>query len=233
MALKCMIVDDEEMSRLVVRQFIAKTPYLELSHEMTNGHEALHLLTQNENPDVDIIFLDVQMPGMSGIELMEKLMGVYSIIFTTSEEKYAAKAFEGKAVDFLVKPFEYDRFIQATEKARDVVEKQKLAAESYKQFFVKVESRFLRLNLKDIRYIEALADYIILVTTKDKLVVHHTMKGMESKLPGSSFCRVHRSYIINLNHVDYIEDMVVVIGEKGIPVGASYKDKLMSKLNFL
>jgi DNA-binding LytR/AlgR family response regulator len=233
MVLKCMIVDDEELSRLVVKQFISKTSFLEVTHELSSGVDALKMLTSNENPDVDIIFLDVQMPGMSGIELMESLKGAYHIIFITSEERYAVKAFEGEAIDFLVKPIEYERFLKAAERAREEIERRKLLAENNKEFYIKADSRLVRLSLNEIKYIEALADYIMIVTTKDKLIVHHTMKGIESKLPGSIFSRVHRSYIINYNHIDYIEDLQIVIGDKGIPVGASFKDKLFSKLNFL
>lgn len=228
-----MIVDDEELSRRVVKQFINKTSFLEVTHEMSSGVDALKLLTSNDNPDVDIIFLDVQMPGMSGIELMESLNGAYHIIFITSEEKYAVKAFEGEAVDFLVKPIEYERFQKAAERAREEIENKKLLAESHKEFYIKADSRMIRLHLDDVKYIEALADYIMIVTTKDKLIVHHTMKGIESKFPRSIFSRVHRSYIINHNHIDYIEDLQIVIGDKAIPVGASFKDKLFSKLNFL
>lgn len=233
MGLKCMVVDDEEMSRSVVKKFIAKTPTLELTQELSSGVEAYTQLTQNDNPDVDIIFLDVQMPGMSGMELMEKLEGVYHIIFTTSEEKYAAKAFEGSAVDFLVKPFDYERFIRAIEKAKEAVERQRMKAESFKDFFVKSGSKFLKINIDEIKYIEALADYILIFTKAEKHIVHHTLKGIEAKLPQSHFTRVHRSYIINNQSIDSIEDMHVFIGEKGIPVGGSFRDRLYSKLNFL
>jgi DNA-binding LytR/AlgR family response regulator len=226
-------VDDEEMSRLVVKNFVDKTDYLKLSHEVSNGEEAFNLLTKHENPDVDIIFLDIQMPGMSGIELMKKLGGAYQIIFITSEVKYAVEAFEGSVTDFLVKPFEYDRFLQATEKAKINIEKQRILAESFNEIFVKSDSRLVCLQMNDILFVEALADYIIFNTGHEKFIVHHTMKGIERKLPGSVFTRIHRSFIVNIQKINYIEDMHVHIGPKPIPIGASFKDRLFNKLNLL
>lgn len=233
MSLKCIIVDDEEMSRMVVQNFVEKTDYLTLSHTVSNGEEAFKLLTKHENPDVDIIFLDIQMPGMSGIDLMKKLGGAYQIIFTTSEEKYAVEAFEGSVTDFLVKPLAYDRFLQATDKAKINIEKQRLLAESFKEIFVKSDSRLVCLALDEILFVEALADYIIFNTLQGKFIVHHTMKGIERKLPGSLFSRIHRSFIVNTRKIEYIEDMHAHIGPKPIPVGASYKERLFNKLNLL
>lgn len=233
MSLKCIIVDDEEMSRMVVQNFVEKTDYLNLSHVVSNGEEAFNLLTKHENPDVDIIFLDIQMPGMSGIDLMKKLGGAYQIIFITSEEKYAVEAFAGSVTDFLVKPLEYDRFLQATEKAKINIEKQRLIAESYNDIYVKSDSRLVCLQLDEILYVEALADYIIFNTDKDKFIVHHTMKGIERKLPGSMFTRIHRSFIVNTRKINFIEDMHVHMGTKPIPIGASFKERLFNKLNLL
>ncbi|MEM8893425.1 MAG: LytTR family DNA-binding domain-containing protein [Bacteroidota bacterium] len=233
MNLKCIIVDDEEMSQKVVEQFVKKTEYLEVSHVLSNGEEAFKVLTKHENPDVDIIFLDIQMPGMSGIELMKKLGGAYQIIFTTSEEKYAVEAFTGSVTDFLVKPLAYDRFLQATDKAKANIEKQRLLAESFKEIFVKSDSRLVCLPLHEIMFVEALADYIIFNTDQGKFIVHHTMKGIERKLPGSLFSRVHRSFIVNTRRIEFIEDMHAHIGAKPIPIGASFKDRLFNKLNLL
>lgn len=233
MPYKCIVVDDEEMSRMVVKNFVEKTENLELSHILENGEEAYDLLTAQENPDVDIIYLDIQMPGMSGIDLMNKLEDVYQIIITTSEEKYALQAFEGSVTDFLVKPFQYERFLKATHKAVENIEKQRTLAESHADIYVKSDSRMIRLPFEDIVSVEALSDYIIFNTAKGKFIVHHTMKGIESKLPESIFSRVHRSHIVNLRKIDFMEDMQIFINNKAIPVGASFKDRLYSKLNFL
>lgn len=233
MNLKCIIVDDEEMSRMVVQNFVEKTDYLTLAHVVSNGEEAFSLLTKHENPDVDIIFLDIQMPGMSGLDLMKKLGGAYQIIFITSEEKYAVEAFAGSVTDFLVKPLEYDRFLQATDKAKINIEKQRIIAESYSDIYVKSDSRLVCLQLDEILFVEALADYIIFNTADGKFIVHHTMKGIEQKLPGSIFTRIHRSFIVNTRKIDHIEDMHVHIGPKPIPIGASFKERLFTRLNLL
>lgn len=231
--LKCMIVDDESMSRTLVKKFIEKTDFLELSYEFDNGVEAASILMKKDNPDVDIVFLDIEMPEMSGMELLESVGEAYQIIMITAREEYAVKAIESRVTDYLMKPFEYSRFLKAVGTAKDNIEKSKAEAESYKDIYVKSDARLVRLKLRNIFFIEALADYVIFNTEKGKYIVHHTMKGIEKKLPESMFTRIHRSYIVNINHIHMIEDMSVVINEKHMPIGASYKDKLFVKLNML
>ena len=231
--IRCMIVDDESMSRKLVSKYIDKTDFLDLSYEMDNGVEAANILMKKDNPDVDIVFLDIEMPEMTGIELIESVGNAYQIIVITSREEYAVKAFEKSVTDYLVKPFEYGRFLKAVSKAKENIEAIKLAAENFKDIYVKSDSRLVRIQLAQIYFIEALADYVIFNTEKGKFIVHHTMKGIEKKLPESMFTRIHRSYIVNLAQVDLIEDMSVVINKKHMPIGASYKERLFERLNLL
>lgn len=234
MALNCMVVDDDEMSRLVIKKFIDKTDFLTLTHDLDNTKEASDILLGESANDVDVVFLDIEMPEMTGLELVDKLQNAYNIILVTSKKDYAIEAFEGAVADFLVKPVEDERFLKAVNKVKDSLEKEKLLAEQEDHIYVKSDGKLFRLNYEDILFVEALADYVIFnVTTGKKRIVHHTMKGIEKKLPESMFSRVHRSYIINRNKIERIEDLQVVIGEKAFAIGASYKEALMAKFNLL
>jgi DNA-binding LytR/AlgR family response regulator len=230
MLLNCMVVDDEPMSRNVVKLFIEKTDYLKLSHECTNAIDAANILRIE---DVDIIFLDVEMPEMSGLELVKTLNNSFEVILITSAVDYAVEAFENSITDYIVKPIEYGRFIKAVNKARNNIQAFRKKQEHHKDIFVKSDSRFVKIKLADILYIEALADYVIIKTEESKFIVHSTMKGIEKRLPVSFFARVHRSYIVNVEKIDLLEDISIVIKDKAIPIGASYKEDFMKRLNFL
>ena len=232
MEIKCMVVDDDPIARKLVRHFVEKTDFLTLNYELSNPVEAMNILVK-EDADVDLIFLDIQMPEMTGIELMESLDKSYQIIFITSEEQYAARAYENSVVDYLVKPFEYPRFLKAASKGKENLEALLRFVEKQTHVFVKCDGRLVRVELSDLLYVEALADYVIFNTKKGKYIVHYTMKGIEKRLPSTSFARVHRSYIVNMNNIKHLEEMNITIEEKSIPMGASYKDKFMRKLNLL
>ncbi|MEO9873055.1 LytR/AlgR family response regulator transcription factor [Ekhidna sp.] len=234
MALNCMVVDDDKMSRLVIKKFIDKTDSLVLTHDLDNTQEAHDILLGESANDVDIVFLDIEMPGMSGLELVKELQHAYNVILVTSKKEYAIEAFEDSVADYLVKPVEYERFMKAVNKVKEALEKEKLIAEQEDHIYVKSDGRLFRLSYNNILFVEALADYVIFNTSSGKKhIVHHTMKGIEKRLPESIYSRVHRSYIINRNKIDKIEDLQVHIGEKTFSIGASYKESLMEKFNLL
>lgn len=228
--LNCLVVDDDPIFRQYISKQIQETPGLKLVTESESAVNAIDLL---EEHDVDIIFLDVQMPEMTGIELVQRLNNGYEVILVTSNDTYAVDAFDNKVTDYLVKPFEYGRFSQSIEKARKNIEAFRKKKELLEHIFVKSDGKVVHLRLQDILFIEALADYVVINTEAKKYIVHHTMKGVEKKLPTTRFCRVHRSFIVNLERIDFIEDLSVHINVKSIPIGASYKEKLFSNLNFL
>ncbi len=230
MMLNCIVVDDDEMSRKVVVHFIEKAKFLQLSKEFDNAIDAAQYLDEEH---VDLVFLDVQMPKMSGMEFIQALEKDVEIILITSERKYAVEAFEKKVTDYLVKPINYLRFIQASEKAQANVESKRAAAVQRKEFYVRADSKIHRIPYDKILYVEALADYIIIQTENRKNIVHFTMKGIVDRLPDDEFVRIHRSYIINLDKIESLEDNSLVIGDKYIPIGASYKEALLNRLNFL
>lgn len=229
-----MVVDDDKMSRLVIKKFIDKTDSLVLTHDLDNTKEAHDILLGESANDVDIVFLDIEMPGMSGLELVKDLQHAYNVILVTSKKEYAIEAFEDSVADYLVKPVEYERFMKAVNKVKENLEKAKAIAEQEDHIYVKSDGKLFRLSYNNILFVEALADYVIFNTASGKKhIVHHTMKGIEKRLPESIFSRVHRSYIINRDKIEKIEDLQVFIGEKTFSIGASYKESLMDKFNLL
>ncbi len=230
MMLNCIVVDDDEMSRKVVVHFIEKTNFLKVSNQFDNAIDAAHYLDEEH---VDIIFLDVQMPEMSGMEFLSALEKDIEIILITSEQKYAVEAFEKRVTDYLVKPIEYTRFLQAAQKAEANVELKRAATLKRKEFFVRSDAKIIRIPYDNILFVEALADYVIIQTEAKKHIVHFTMKGIVNRLPDDYFVRTHRSYIVNLDKIEALEDNSILIGEKYIPIGASYKEAFLDRLNFL
>jgi DNA-binding LytR/AlgR family response regulator len=229
--MNCIIVDDEDMSRNIVRHFVEQTSFLTLTKECADAIEAANFLQQNP---VDLLFLDIEMPQMSGMELVKSLQVKPQIIFITSRSDYAVEAFEYNVTDYLVKPITYARFLKAVTKAKEVFDAQQPLQLHSKDLYIKSDSKIVKINLKDLLYVEALADYVMIYTASgSRHVVHSTMKGVEKKLNSGEFIRVHRSFIVNIEKIEAIEDLSIIISKKLIPIGASYKDNFLKKLNIL
>lgn len=231
--MNCIVVDDDEFSRTVVKQLIERTPNLTLVAECEDAIEVFGILKNNQ---IDIAFLDVEMPEMSGIDLVKALKNLPQIILITSRAEYAVEAFEYNVTDYLVKPVKYVRFLKAVEKAENNIKSSTSqpedTTEEQNYVFIKSDSKIIRLHLDEVHFVEALSDYVVLNTQTKKHVMHGTMKSMVQKL-GDQFIRVHRSFIVNRNKIEAIEDTKVVMPTKIIPIGASYKSKFIEKLNFL
>jgi DNA-binding LytR/AlgR family response regulator len=224
-------VDDEDMSRNIVRHFVEQTSFLTLAKECADAIEAANFLQQNP---VDLLFLDIEMPQMSGMELVKSLQVKPQVIFITSRSDYAVEAFEYNVTDYLVKPITYARFLKAVTKAKEVFDTQQPLQLYSKDLYIKSDSKIVKINLKDLLYVEALADYVMMYTASgNRHVVHSTMKGVEKKLNSGEFVRVHRSFIVNIEKIEAIEDLSIIINKKLIPIGASYKDSFLKKLNIL
>ncbi|MEL6534787.1 MAG: LytTR family DNA-binding domain-containing protein [Bacteroidota bacterium] len=232
MKLKCMVVDDDQTSRQIVEHYVKKTNFLRLDHVCESAIDASNILMEE---DVDILFLDVEMPEMSGMDLLKTIDNSIEVIMVTSARDYAPEAFEAAVTDYLVKPIEYSRFLKAVTKAKENIEafQRKLKDGDQNNIYVKTDAKIVKITLNNIQFIEALADYVVINTEKKKYIVHSTMKGIEKRLPDRYFARVHRSYIVNVGHIEALEDNSIMIKEKGIPIGASYKDNFLSRLNFL
>lgn len=230
--MNCIIVDDEEMCRNAMKHLVSQVDFLNLIGICSNATEALNLLNNNK---IDLMLLDIEMPDMSGIELIKSLKSPPLTILTTSNKEYALEAFEYSIVDYIIKPILLDRFFKAIAKAKEIFENspQNIDFSSSEYVFIKSNGVLVKINLKDILWIEALGDYLTINTSDKKYTIHSTMRTMESKLSSNKFIRVHRSFIIAIDNISSIEDNVVVIGKKLIPVGAVYKDNLKKRLNFL
>ena len=227
--LKSIVVDDEELSRNVLENFIGKTQNLEILTSCADGIEASNYLSRNV---VDLIFLDIEMPEMSGIDLIKSLNKPPMVILVTSKKEHALEAFEFNVVDYVLKPFDYARFLRAVNKARELHSVNAETSED-SDVFVKVDSRLVKIKSSDIYWIEALGDYIVINTEESKYIVHNTMKGIESKLSSDRFLRVHRSYIVRLDKIETLDESVIVIKQKIIPIGGTYKSRLMNRLNMV
>jgi len=230
-------IDDEPLALKLVTGYIKKTPFLELVGEFDNPISAMEFLDQTP---VDLIYLDIQMPDLIGTEFARILSNGPKIIFTTAYEKYAIEGFRLDAVDYLLKPFGYEEFLVASQKARKLLELEQkaISIEANHEFlFLKSEYKIRRINFNDIIYIEGLKDYIkVFLYNEPKPVLSlNTLKLVESKLPENKFMRVHRSFIVNLDRIQTVERLRIIFGNVYIPVGDQYKDKFQEYLdhNFL
>ncbi len=236
--IKCIVIDDDKMSRELISSYISKLDSLDQVGEFDNALDGMKFIKLNE---VDVIFLDIEMPDFSGLDLLKSTNELPQIIFVTSNREYAVEAFEHSVCDFLVKPVDFSRFVKASER---VVPKQEAIQENgtettgaadsttnTKYIFIKVDTRFVKLNLDDILYLEANGDYVVFKTANKGYIVHTTMKKINDKLPDNKFIKVHRSYIVNIDKIVDIEDTTLLIDKKIIPVSRSKKDDLMKSLN--
>jgi two-component system LytT family response regulator len=230
--LNCLIVEDEEMSANLLRHLVSQVSYLKLLKVCSSSIEASEVLRQE---DIDLVFLDIEMPGMSGIELIKSLEKPPLVILTTSHKEYAFEAFENNAVDYLVKPLELPRFLRAVGKAKELFDQTGGKNGSFVKdyLFLKKNSVLNKVPVKEILWIEALGDYVNVHTSDTKYTLHTTLKAIESKLPKEQFVRIHRSYIIQLEHITSIDDFMISIHDKLIPVGSIYRENFMKRLNLL
>ncbi len=228
--MNCIIVDDEPLARDILEDFAGKVPFLSVKASCQNGFEALQVLQKEK---IDLIFLDIQMPDMNGIQLYESLNYRPLVIFTTAYSNYAVTGFDLNAVDYLVKPFAFQRFMKAVNKAYEQYRAQQPATPGFEHnfMFVKDGTKIIKVNYDDILYIEGMKDYVKLNLRDKKMVLTlMSMQHMMEKLPKARFIRIHRSYIVPLSKIEVIEKNRVIIGGKHLPVGSSYKNELMAAL---
>ena len=232
--MKCIIIDDDKITCSVIEDYVKRTSFLTLSETFMGAVEAINFI--NEGNKVDLVFLDIEMPEMTGIEFLNTITQKPQIIIVSSREKYALEAFEYNVTDYLLKPATYARFFKAANKALENFDTIKNEA-SPDEIFVKKGSSLVKVKYKDILWIEALENYVVINTLADKFTIHFTMKAIENQLPSPLFKRVHRSFIVNLKSIFSIEDNSVVIklteGRKVIPIGKSYRDQLLSDINLI
>ncbi len=236
--LQTIVIDDEPLAIKLVTSYIEKTPFLQLVGSFENPLSAMEFL---ETKPVDLIFLDIQMPDITGTEFARMLNKGPKIVFTTAYEKYALEGFKLEAVDYLLKPFGYNEFLEAAKKVKKLIDLERVTPsqiEANNEFlFLKSEYKIRRINFNDILYIEGLKDYVkVFIQNEAHPILSITsLKGLEQKLPSTKFMRVHKSFIVNLNKIQTIERSRIVFGNVYIPVGDQYKEKFQEFLdrNFL
>lgn len=249
MKLKCLIVDDESMARKLLEENIRQVPFLELVGMCKNPFEAMQVLQEQT---VDLMFLDIQMPGMLGTKFLQSLREKPMVIFVTAYANYAVESYDLDVIDYLMKPVSMERFTKAAYKALE--EKQKMLAISNPSvaqssvietnvpkaeeaapdyFFVNVEYSLVKISIKDISHVESMKDYvkIFLITSKKPILTKSTLKGIEEKLPTKGFMRVHKSFIVNIDKIESIRSQSITIGEHHIPVSDAHLEGLMKVLN--
>ncbi len=230
--IKTIIVEDELMARKSLENLCKKIKELDLIGSFENAEDSLKKIQEES---IELILLDIEMPGMSGLELMEKIPYLPQVIFTTGNKEYAYEAYEYDITDFLKKPISVERFEKAIQKVLDINARRNAIASSSAahELYIKSEGRYIRLDYNDIMYFENVGDYIKAITTHGNYVFHDTMKGLDQKIRNPRFLKVHRSYIVNMGMIKDIEDNTIVIEKKVIPVSRAYKSILLNSINLI
>jgi DNA-binding LytR/AlgR family response regulator len=229
--MRTIVVDDDDLSRSVIEDLIAESSDIELIKSCEDPVEAFKAIKEEH---IDLVFLDIEMPKMDGMEMIRSLNPLPQIILVTSHTEYALESYEYDVTDFIQKPITLPRFLKAVEKAKMRFEDNRADITTKdKTIFIKTDSKLVQINTEDILWIEALGNYMRIFTHDDKFTILSTMKDIVSKLPADQFTRVHRSFIIRVDKIKSIEDNYILIKDKQISIGKAYKDELSKKLNML
>jgi DNA-binding LytR/AlgR family response regulator len=231
--MNCIIVDDEPLARSEMRSLIAEISNIDILGEFSNAPSALDFLKDN---DVDLIFLDIEMPMVTGLEFAEMLPKKSLIIFTTAYSQYALKSYELEAVDYLLKPIDPQRLEKAVEKAilytellsKDTV-KNTVESNTADFLFIKADRRFYKICFSDIKFIEGLKDYVVIHTKQQKLITAMNLKTIHQKISGETFIRVSKSYVVNMNYIDSFDNHNIYIEDSEIPLGEVYRSEFFTR----
>lgn len=229
----CLIIDDEILAQDVIEHYISRTDTLQLAGKCSNALQAFSLLSKQT---VDLIFLDIQMPEISGLEFIKVLKNPPRIILTTAYTEYALDSYELNVVDYLLKPISFERFLKAVDKVQALLQPQvaEAAGPAEQTFFVKSEGKLIRLDTAEILYVEGLRNYLLIHTATKKIIVHSTMSNMEEELASfRSFVRIHKSYLVNKNFIREISGNMVRIHQAELPIGGVYKTELLQLLKVI
>ncbi|MBZ5857343.1 LytR/AlgR family response regulator transcription factor [Flavihumibacter profundi] len=229
MKITAVIVEDLSVAAEMLQRYCVKSGRVNVIQSFSSVETALPFLSEQV---VDLIFLDVEMPGASGFDLLDKLSYSPQVILTTSKTEYAYNAFEYNVTDFLKKPFTYQRFIDALGKLREEAEKRE-EADDISHIYIKSDGKLIRLENDDILYIESMGDYVKFITNEKKIITHNTIKNLTSKINPAVFCKVHRSYIINMNKISDVRENMLYIKGQMIPISKANRTMVMSRLKII
>jgi DNA-binding LytR/AlgR family response regulator len=224
--LSCIIVDDEPVARKILQEFVDKTPFLAPLGQFESATKAEAFLRNNVS---DLIFLDIEMPKVSGLQLLQKIDIGSMVILTTAFPKYALEGYELDIIDYLLKPILFERFLKAVQKARDYYQMKNMAsgAQQPSYIFIKSEKRIEKIEMNDILYAESIGNYVSICTETKKIIAYLTMKSLESQLPEEEFVKIHQSYLVNYSKITAIEGNGIKIGDKSLPISRNYRDMVM------
>lgn len=237
MKIRCLVVDDEKLAQEVLVHHISKFDILQLEGVCNNIFELISFL--NKNKEIDLIFLDIKMPEISGTDFAGMFNNPPAIIYTTAYYQYAVDAFNQNAIDYLLKPISLDRFSKSVQKASQTLrpgqQKVSMPSDENNYFYVKSDKRLIKIDPSELIFIEGMRNYICLYTETDKIIVHGTLLTIEENLKHLHYiCRVHKSFFINLNKINYVEQhMIVLTNKKNIPIGSRYRDQVYDKIRIM
>jgi len=226
MAIKCIVIEDEPAAREILQRNLAQCPELEWCGSFEDPFSAQNFLDKNT---VDLMFLDINLPGMSGVSFLRTLVKPPLVIITTAYPQYAVDGFDLEVVDFLLKPFSFERFYKSVNKAKERLIHKSTSIPSRK-ITVKADKRIYQIDLDDLLYIESCGDYTTVCCTDKKLIAHETLKNWEEQLKDYSFQKIHRSIIINLQKIDHVEGNMAIIGKHKLVISEAYREQLITRL---
>lgn len=233
MKIKCVIIDDEPLARKGLKEYIADTEFLENAGEFDNPLRATEILSSG---NVQLLFLDIQMPKITGLDFFKTLQMPPPVIFTTAFPQYALEGFDLDALDYLVKPISLDRFLKAALRAKEYYEireqniNRSVENRQVDHFFIKADNKLVKIFFENILFIEALQNYVVIHTTGKKYITYLTFKSVEDYLPASQFIKTHKSYIISAGKINGIEGNEIILAEHRIPISRNLKDEVMEKI---
>jgi DNA-binding LytR/AlgR family response regulator len=238
-AINCLVVDDEELARALLENYISRIPHLELVGKCKDPIEAMAVLREHL---VDVIFLDIQMPELTGVEFLKTLTKKPAVIFTTAYPQYAVESYSFDAVDYLLKPFSFERFFQSINKLTDLLRLQTASANNQPQqlvvtenttpdhILVKSEHKIHRMRFDDILFIQSMREYVAYYTPTGRILSLNSLKSLEEELPKDRFIRIHKSYIVAIHKIDVLEGNIIHIGKEKLPIGANYRDSVFGRV---
>ena len=227
MTIKCVITDDEPVARKGLQSYVERVDFLELTGVC---EDAIQLNTLLKSQQPDLLLLDIEMPYLSGLDLLATLANPPKVIITSAYEQYALKGYEFNVSDYLLKPISFERFLKAVNKVYDAVQKEEGTVEADKHIFVKYERQIKKIYLKEILFVEGEENYVYIYTLSGKVMVRSTMKHILESLPESNFLQIHKSYVVNVAHISNVEGNMLGIGEYKVPIARNYREEVFNRI---